>query len=60
MINNLRNAIENDGTGQDQFYIFNLSNKDLENVGLTQKSVEEYQEILSDVEKFKNEFKNTS
>ncbi|MFG0930768.1 type VII secretion protein EsaA, partial [Staphylococcus sp. 231237_7MaSpsaltlick] len=59
MINNLRNAIENDGTGQDQFYIFNLSNKDLENVGLTQKSVEEYQEILSDVEKFKNEFKKT-
>ncbi|PHK48486.1 type VII secretion protein EsaA [Staphylococcus edaphicus] len=56
MVNNLRNSIENDSTGQDSFYILNMSNEDLENVGLTPEKVRDYQEILKDVQSFKDDF----
>ncbi|MCM3518708.1 type VII secretion protein EsaA [Staphylococcus xylosus] len=56
MVNNIRNTIEHDGTDQDKFYIRNMSVEDLRNAGLTDKTVNEYQEILNNVEEFKEDF----
>lgn len=56
MVNNLRNAIEHDGTEQDEFYIQNMSGTDLRNAGLTDKTVLEYQDILNNVQEFKRDF----
>ncbi|MCG7337701.1 type VII secretion protein EsaA [Staphylococcus sp. ACRSN] len=57
MVNNLRNTIINDGTEEDEFYILNMSNQDLANAGLPSDSVEKYQNILNDVQTFRNDFK---
>lgn len=56
MIQNLRNTIEDDRSGEDQFYIRNMSNQDLENAGLSSKAIKEYQEILNNVNQFKTDF----
>ena len=36
MANQLRNAIENDQSGQDEFYIRKLTNKDIADAGLSE------------------------
>lgn len=46
MANQLRNAIENDQSGQDEFYIRKLTNKDIADAGLSEKATKEYQEIF--------------
>ncbi|MCU5745662.1 type VII secretion protein EsaA [Staphylococcus sp. SQ8-PEA] len=56
MINNLRNAIENNHTSDDAFYILNMSAQDLKKTGLSPESVSEYQQILDDVQTFKEDF----
>lgn len=56
MINHLRNDIEKDKIGQDQNYILNMSEQDLDNAGLSLKATREYKSILNDVQQFKDEY----
>ncbi|MBX5322297.1 type VII secretion protein EsaA [Staphylococcus caprae] len=52
MMNHLKNTIENDHTGFDNYYIRKLTNEDLENAGLSWKATREYQHILDDMNQF--------
>ncbi|EFU84243.1 type VII secretion protein EsaA [Staphylococcus lugdunensis] len=56
MANQLRNAIENDQSGQDEFYIRKLTNKDIADAGLSEKATKEYQEILKEVNQYRTSY----
>lgn len=52
MINYLREVIEHDESKQDAFYIRNMTTQDLENAGLSEQAVKDYQATLSNVQQF--------
>lgn len=56
MANQLRNVIENDQSGQDEFYIRKLTNKDIADAGLSEKATKEYQEILKEVNQYRTSY----
>ncbi|WP_323703684.1 type VII secretion protein EsaA [Mammaliicoccus sp. Dog046] len=56
MINYLREVIERDESKQDAFYIRNMSAQDLENAGLSEQAVKDYQATLGNVQQFIEEY----